>query len=78
MEDEASDAVVCKECLGLKAVAVFCSQRCAAENLATHRQEKHEAKTDPAEVQAMTLPMEQFVEQTLQQENPGLAFSWAS
>ncbi|POR36862.1 Uncharacterized protein TPAR_02938 [Tolypocladium paradoxum] len=79
-EDEEMDyggtrAVSCKECLGQKRMTLYCSDRCAEENIAEHSQRAHRAKTQAEEAQGLVTPAEQVVESMLQKENPGLKMS---
>jgi hypothetical protein len=73
MEDEAAlDAFACKECVGLKRMTLFCSERCASENIASHRQEEHEMKMDAGEVSSLVSSLSDEIETILRRENPGL------
>ncbi|KAF5017518.1 hypothetical protein F66182_10547 [Fusarium sp. NRRL 66182] len=75
MDDEMSNTMVCKDCIDQKEASLYCSARCAAANLARHRQEKHGAKTAADEIKKLALPLWEFVEKTLKEGNPGLKFS---
>ncbi|KND88016.1 hypothetical protein TOPH_07283 [Tolypocladium ophioglossoides CBS 100239] len=75
MDDGTSQAVSCKECVGQKRMTLYCSGRCAGENIAEHRQGAHGVKTQAEDAQGLVAPAEQVVESTLQKENPGLKMS---
>ncbi|KAJ4259762.1 hypothetical protein NW762_007693 [Fusarium torreyae] len=77
MDDGTSNTVVCKDCIDQKQASLYCSARCAAANLARHRQEKHGAKTAADEIKKLALPLWELVEKTLKEGNPGLKFSLA-
>lgn len=44
--------------------------------MARHRQEKHDAKTDPNEVEDLLSDLGEVVDELLRRENPGLEFTW--
>lgn len=71
-DDVPMAAFVCKDCFKLKKATLFCSERCALENIARHRQSKHEVKTEPGVAASLICPLAQEVEATLKRENPGL------
>ncbi|KAH6607152.1 hypothetical protein Trco_003465 [Trichoderma cornu-damae] len=73
MDDEAApDAFVCQECVGLKRLTIFCSRRCASENIAGHRQKEHWAETEADEFSSLADPLSHVIESILRRENPGL------
>lgn len=73
MGDAQSKLVLCKECLDIKEVTPYCSERCAVQNIASHRLLKHESKTSDA--QSLVSPLEEVVMSTLKTKNPGLNLS---
>jgi hypothetical protein len=76
MGDSGTDKpVVCSECLEAKTLALYCCERCAVENLARHRQERHEGKAASAESgSSMFQPLSEALDAVLVKENPGLQF----
>ncbi|KAJ6444072.1 hypothetical protein O9K51_02466 [Purpureocillium lavendulum] len=74
MDDGSSLTVSCKECLDERRMTLYCSDRCAAENVAEHRQRVHGVKTaaGEGEARALVTPTQGAVEAALQRENPGL------
>ncbi|KAL7930355.1 hypothetical protein V8C35DRAFT_313027 [Trichoderma chlorosporum] len=71
-DDAALDAFACKECVGLKRLTLFCSERCASENIASHRHEEHEAKGEADGVSGLVGLLSDEIESILRRENPGL------
>ncbi|KAI9163442.1 Transcription factor himD [Paramyrothecium foliicola] len=67
--------VACKDCVAQKKVTLWCSERCAAENAARHRQVKHQVKTAPDEVGSLVQPLAELVSDVLEKENPGVKFT---
>jgi hypothetical protein len=73
MDDEASlDVFVCKQCVNLGRLTLFCSERCASENIVRHRQNEHETKTEADEVSSAVTSLSTVIESVLHRENPGL------
>lgn len=72
------DGFICRECLVLKRVTAFCSERCAFENVVRHYKRDHEAKADADEVSSLVRPMQETLESILRRENPGLHMEWLS
>ncbi|OTA08845.1 hypothetical protein A9Z42_0005690 [Trichoderma parareesei] len=72
----AQDGFICRECLGLKRVTAFCSERCAFENVVNHYKRNHEAKADADEVSSLVRPMQETLESILRRENPRLHMEW--
>ncbi|KAM0247884.1 hypothetical protein ACHAQJ_009677 [Trichoderma viride] len=73
MDDEAGlDVFVCKQCVNLGRLTLFCSERCASENIARHRQTEHETKTEADEVSNVVTSLSNVIESVLHRENPGL------
>lgn len=70
MTDDATQAVLCKQCFGDKRATVYCSQRCASERLSAHIQEVHGTGSEDAGSTAMLLS--EVVGPTLERENPTL------
>ncbi|KAL7947950.1 hypothetical protein V8C42DRAFT_316220 [Trichoderma barbatum] len=68
----ALDAFACKECVGLRRLTLFCSERCASENIASHRHEGHETKMEADEVPSLINSLSDEIEAILRRENPGL------
>ncbi|KAG5914471.1 hypothetical protein E4U42_000474, partial [Claviceps africana] len=77
MTDGTSTTVCCNECLERKRATLYCSESCAVANMAKHRREKHGAGTAGAAEKARSLVsrLQQFVETTLADQNPGLKMS---
>lgn len=75
MDDGTPRAVSCKECIGQKRMTLYCSDRCAAANIAEHRQRAHGVETQAGEAWGLVAPAEEVAEATLQKENPGLKMS---
>ncbi|XP_044721798.1 uncharacterized protein HRG_04713 [Hirsutella rhossiliensis] len=75
MEDGTSQTVSCKECLDQRRITLFCSSRCARENVAEHRKNSHGVKTSTEESDEAVTSMQQVVEATLARENPGIAMT---
>lgn len=75
MGDSGTDKpVVCTDCLESKTLALYCCERCAVENLAWHRQEKHGAKLAAADSGSLFQPLSEALDAVLVKENPGLQF----
>ncbi|KOS18121.1 hypothetical protein ESCO_003290 [Escovopsis weberi] len=75
MENSASStgAFACRACFEERDSALFCSERCALENIADHRLRRHGAATTSAEEAAgLVAPLAEVVGGILQRENPGL------
>lgn len=74
MDDGSFRSVSCKECLDERRITLYCSDRCAAENVAGHRQLVHGVKTAAGEGETLALvtPTQEAVEAALQRENPEL------
>lgn len=73
MDDETDeDAFVCKECVSLRRLTIFCSERCATENMARHREREHEAKTEADDIPGLVTLLSDVVETVLRRENPGV------
>ncbi|KAF5007847.1 hypothetical protein FDECE_5849 [Fusarium decemcellulare] len=77
MDGGTSNTVVCKDCIDQKQATLYCSERCAAANLARHRQDKHGVKTSADEINKLALPLWDLVNKTLAESNPGLKISTA-
>ncbi|PNY29911.1 Uncharacterized protein TCAP_00177 [Tolypocladium capitatum] len=75
MDDGTSQAVSCRECIDQKRMTLYCSYRCAGENIAEHRQSAHGVETEAEDARGLVALTEQVVESTLQRENPGLGMS---
>ncbi|QYS93113.1 hypothetical protein H0G86_000505 [Trichoderma simmonsii] len=73
MEDDAAlDAFACKDCVGLKRLTLFCSERCASENIARHQHEEHETKIEADAASSWVSSLSHEIESILQRENPGI------
>ncbi|KAL7916417.1 hypothetical protein GGI35DRAFT_432995 [Trichoderma velutinum] len=73
MEDEtALDAFACKECVGLKRLTLFCSERCASENIARHQHEEHETKMEADATSSLVNSLSNEIESILSRANPRL------
>ncbi|KAG5942561.1 hypothetical protein E4U53_007224 [Claviceps sorghi] len=73
MADGTSTTVCCNACLDLKRATLYCSERCAVANIAKHRLKKHGAETVAAgKARSLVRPLQQFVDATLADQNPGL------
>lgn len=73
MDDKtALDAFACKECVGLRRLTIFCSERCASENIVSHRQKEHETKVEADEISSLVSSLSDEIESILRQKNPGL------
>ncbi len=71
MDDGSSKALSCRECLSL-----FCSDRCARENIAAHRKTRHGVKTPSAdEAEELVSCTQDVVATALKAENPGLSMT---
>ncbi|KAM0450499.1 hypothetical protein ACHAO4_006476 [Trichoderma viride] len=68
----ALEVFVCKQCVNSGRLTLFCSQRCASENMAKHRLAAHEIKTEAADVPNFVTLLSNVVESVLHRENPGL------
>jgi hypothetical protein len=66
--------VACKECVEQKRITLWCSERCAVENLPKHRQDKHGVKTAPDEVHSLVQSLSEITNGILEKENPGVKF----
>ncbi|CAG9940685.1 unnamed protein product [Clonostachys rosea f. rosea IK726] len=79
MKDDINGTVICLRCLDEKKMSLFCSSRCAYQNLPSHLDAQHGFKgVTPQEIQNLVKHVEQVVEETLRKQNPGLEFSWTS
>lgn len=73
MEDAfALEVFVCKQCVNSGRLTLFCSQRCAFDNMAKHRLATHDTKTEAADVPNFVTLLSNVVESVLRRENPGL------
>ncbi|KJZ75742.1 hypothetical protein HIM_04899 [Hirsutella minnesotensis 3608] len=75
MDDGSWTTVSCKECLDEKQMTLYCSDRCARENIAEHRRAAHGAKASAVEADGLVSPTQDVVETALKTENPGLTVS---
>lgn len=71
-DDTALDAFACKDCVGLKRLTLFCSERCASENIARHQHEEHETKIEADAASSWVGSLSHEIETILQRENPGI------
>lgn len=73
MDDEAAlDVLVCKQCVNSGRLTLFCSERCASENITRHRQNEHQTKTEAGEASGWVTSLSTVIESVLHRENPGL------
>lgn len=75
MGDGTSRTVACNECLDRQEATLYCSDKCAAANIAKHRQKSHGAKTTANAAQALVRSLQPFVGSTLESKNPGLVMA---
>ncbi|PHH66344.1 hypothetical protein CDD81_7399 [Ophiocordyceps australis] len=73
MEDGTSRTALCRECLELKHMALYCSDRCAEANISDHRQNRHGKSTAAGNaLELLVAWTEDTVQALLEQMNPGL------
>lgn len=75
MEDDTNGPVACDECLREKRVTIFCSPRCAFQNLRPHWESRHGARIQSDDAQGSVTPMHEVYEKTMKEINPGVAYS---
>ncbi|KAL7787947.1 hypothetical protein V8C37DRAFT_389116, partial [Trichoderma ceciliae] len=71
-DETTAEAFVCKECVNLRRLTIFCSERCASKNIARHRQKEHETNFEADETSSLMASLSDTVESILRRENPGL------
>ncbi|KAH7176457.1 hypothetical protein EDB81DRAFT_706887 [Dactylonectria macrodidyma] len=72
MDDGVQQTLICNECVTAKQASIYCSERCATENLPRHREGEHGLKTTAGEVKTFVSPLWEFVGKALREGNPGL------
>ncbi|KAH7158007.1 hypothetical protein B0J13DRAFT_581942 [Dactylonectria estremocensis] len=72
MDDGVQQTVICNECIAAKQASIYCSERCATENLPRHREGEHGLKTAADEVKTLVSPLWEFVGKALKEGNPGV------
>lgn len=75
VEEGTWNTMSCKECLDRNRMTIFCSSRCAQENVAEHRQSSHGVKTSAEEAGESVTLTQNMVEATLAKVNPGLTMT---
>ncbi|PHH76405.1 hypothetical protein CDD82_4003 [Ophiocordyceps australis] len=73
MGDATSKTALCRECLELKHMTLYCSDRCAGANIPDHRQNRHGKSTAAGNaLELLVASTEDTVRALLEQMNPGL------
>lgn len=75
VEDDGTQTVICDACIDDRESAIYCSVRCAKQNLPHHNEMKHDVKTGPDEIDSLVSPLWKLAQKTLKEGNPGLSFS---
>jgi hypothetical protein len=75
VEDDGTQTVICDACIDDRESAIYCSVRCAKQNLPHHNEIKHKVKTGPEEIDSLVSPLWKLAQKTLKEGNPGLSFS---
>lgn len=74
-DSEVLSPVACAQCVEEKELLVFCSGECADANIVSHRQSKHNVKTDPDDSSGTFTPMDE-VAKMLEEGTSGLKIQW--
>lgn len=67
--------VACTPCMLEKELTIYCSSECADANMADHRQDAHNVKTDPEDTTGTYKAMED-VAKMLEEATSGLKIAW--
>lgn len=75
-EDDGKQTVICDACIDEKESAIYCSVRCATQNLPHHYEKKHGMKTGPEDIGDLVSPLWKLAQKTLKEGNPGLSMTF--
>ncbi|KAH7304993.1 hypothetical protein B0I35DRAFT_454508 [Stachybotrys elegans] len=73
--DSTDSPVVCVQCVEGKKLSIYCSDRCARENMSSHRLSEHADKESSGPPSTLTTPLSEVLDKTLKKDNPGLQAS---